>query len=265
MDFAADIFGHINELPPDIFADLLLSLFKETDAAAIGKCLNRINEVIRQIHTGSSLIGEMDSPRFTADLKDKTRDIMAEIDPVLMVKARNALIDGRETVVAALVDTAEEHPDLLNLWLNHLAVKRNSDIRLLKKKLEVFETLPEDDALSALSHGLSSWNAYDLAGVVNTLSRILNRVARYNPDLVRSLVAEFVNSLDRYELEESIDYMCRDLAPVIRPVFRMVAPPLVRELYGFFTPAEDDDGCDDAMAESLDLLRLLIVKEDKSS
>jgi hypothetical protein len=83
----ADLFEHINALPPDIFTDLLLSLLKEADAAAIGQCLNRINEAIRQIHTGSSLIGEMDAPRFTADLKDKIRDILAEIDPTQIGRA----------------------------------------------------------------------------------------------------------------------------------------------------------------------------------
>ncbi|MBU1170977.1 MAG: hypothetical protein KKD44_15575 [Proteobacteria bacterium] len=258
------LLGHITALPPDIFTDLLLSLFKQVDETVIGQGLNNANEVIRQIHTGSTLIGDMDAPRFTTDLKDKLRKIMAQIDPGLAIKARGALIDGRETLISALIDMAEDHPDVLNLWLKQLSVKRNSNIRLLKRKISVMETLPNDDVVEALSAGLSSWNAYDLAEVVNALSRMINRIHHFNPGVIQALVTEFVNSLDLYELEESMGWLSRDLGQAVRPVFRMVAPSIVREICGFFTPGEDDDGYDEAMNQTRDLLSRLIQKKENS-
>lgn len=259
------LLGHFNAMPPDVFTDLLLGMAKQLDAKALGRIFTRVNEVIRQLHTGSTLIGEMDAPQFTSDLKEKIRDFMGEIDPALTIKARNALIDGRETVINVLIESAEERPELLNLWLGQLTAKRNSDIRLFKRKVQVLETLPEEDAVAAISSGISSWNAYDLAETVNTISRMMNRIHAVNPGVIESLVTEFVNTLDRHELEESMDWVCRDLGKAIRPVFRMTAPFVVRELCGFFEPGEDDDGYDESMDQTRKHLRsLLFPKEDKS-
>lgn len=253
----------LNALPPDILTDLFLTLLRQVDATTIGQSVNCINEAIRQVHTGSTLIGEMDAPRFTTDLREKIRTVVSQIDPVLAIKARSALIDGRETLISVLIDTAQEHPDYLNLWLQQLAAKRNSNIRLLKQKLGVFETLPEEDADEALSAGLSSWNAYDLAEMVNSVGRTLNRISRVKPDLFPDLVSEFVNTVDPCELEETLERFSRDLGQVIRPVFRMAAPAIIRELCGFFEPGEEDDGYDEAMADAKRRLRETILGKER--
>lgn len=258
-----DLLGHVNTLPPDVFSDLLLSIYRQVDAALIGQSLNRANEAIRQLHTGSTLIGEMDAPRFSTDLRDKLRQIAARIDPALAVKARGALIDGRETVIRSLIETAQERPELLNLWLQQLAVGRNADIRLLKRKIEVIENLPADEAVEALSAGLSSWNAYDLAETVNSLGRLANRIGRLNPEVFKALVTEFVNTLDLYALEEGLAWLSRDLGRAIRPAFRRLAPPLIRELCAFFEPDEEDDGCDEAMQETRERLRRLLTGKER--
>jgi hypothetical protein len=265
LSLADQMLAQFNNMPADIFTDLLLSIARQLDAKAAGRITNRINEVIRQLHTGSTLIGEMDAPQFTSDLKEKIQDFMAEIDPALTIKARNALIDGRETVIGVLVEAAEARPELLNLWLGQLTAKRNSDIRIFKRKIQVLETLPEEEAITALSSGLSSWNAYDLAQTVNAISRMMNRINAFKPGVIEALVTEFVNTLDRYELEESLDWLFRDLGKAARPLFRMSAPFLVRELEGFFEPGEEDDGYDDAMDQSRERLRsLLLSKEEKN-
>lgn len=265
LSLANQLLAQFNAMPADIFTDLLLSLLKPIDAASIGKIFTRLNEVVRQLHTGSTLIGEMDAPQFTSDLREKIRDFMAEIDPALTIKARNALIDGRETVIGVLIEAAESRPELLNLWLSQLAAKRNSDIRLFKRKIQVLETLPEEEAVTALSAALSNWNAYDLSQTVNAIARMLNRINAFKPDVIEALVTEFVNTLDRYEIEESLDWIFRDLGRAARPIFRMTAPLIVRELEGFFQPGEEDDGYDDAMDQMRERLRsLLLSKEDKN-
>ncbi len=261
--FLESILAGVNDLPPDILTDLLLTLLGQVDEAAVGRGISRINEVIRQLHTGSTLIGEMDAPRFSADLRAKIQAVVAEIDPALAMKARSALIDGRETLIRHLIDTAGDHPDYLNLWLQQLTLKRNADIRILRHKLQTFENLPEEEALSALSAGLSNWNAYDLAEMVNAVGRTLNRIHHVTPDLFPALVSEFVNSLDLYELEETLDNYSGDLAEVIRPLFRVAAPPIIREVCRFFEPGEEDDGCDAAMEAARVSLRQWLLKEEK--
>jgi len=257
------VLGHVNAMPPDILTDLVLGLFRGIDAKTTGRIIHRINEAIRQIHTGSTLVGEMDAPQFTMELREKIRDFIGEIDPLLALKARNALIDGRETVLSELIAALEDRPELLNLWLSHLASARNADIRLFKRKIQVIETLPEEDAVSALAAGLSSWNAYDLADTVNAVSRMVNRIHRTHPGVLGTLVTEYVNTLDRYELEETLDVACRDIGQAVRPVFRMAAPYLVREFCGFFEPGEDDDGYDEAMdAARRHLAGLFTIREE---
>jgi len=258
-----DLLGHVNSLPPDIFTDLLLSIYRRVDAALIGQSVNRANEVIRQIHTGSTLIGDLDAPRFSSDLSEKLREIAAQIDPALAIKARDALIDSRETLRRILIDTAQERPELLNLWLKQLTVGRNAEIRLFKRKIEVLETLPADDAVEALSAGLSSWNAYDLAETVNSLARLANRIGRLTPGVFKALVTEFVNTLDLDELDESLAGLAPDLGRTVRPVFRRLAPPLIGELCAFFEPGEEDDGRDDAMHAARERLHRLLRGEEQ--
>jgi hypothetical protein len=259
-----DLLEQVNGLPPDIFTDLLLSICREVDAAAIGRSLNRFNEVIRQVHTGSTLIGEMDAPRFSTDLRGKLRQAADQIDPALAAKAREALIDGRETVIRLLVETTQERPELLNLWLRQLAARRNAKIRLFKRKIEVIENLPADDAIEALSAGLSSWNAYDLAETVNSLARLANRIDRLKPGVFSSLVTEFIDTLDLYELEESLDRLGHDLGQAIRPAFRRLAPPLIHRLCDLFEPGGEADGCDEALDEARRRLRRLLPGEEQT-
>jgi hypothetical protein len=259
------ILNHLNNLPVDIFADLLLTMLEEIDAGTVGKIFLRVNEVIRQAQTGSTLIGEVDAPKFTVNIKDKISDFLDEIDPALTIKARNALIDGRETVISSIIDALEERPEHLNLWLGQLAAKRNSEIRLFKRKIQVIESLPEEEATAALSAGLSSWNAYDLADAVNTICRMMNRMHVINPGIIKGLVTEFVNTIDRYELEDTLDWAVKDIGTAIRPVFRASAPFIIRELIGFFEEGEFDDGYDEAMAKAKeDLGRFLGLKGEKS-
>jgi len=261
--FMADITERFNTLSPDMLADILLTFFRELDGNTLGKLLNNVTEVIRQIHTGSALVGESGAPRFTMDLSGKTREVLEKTDPKLFIKARNALIDGKETLIKTFMDIAAENPEFLVHQLNHLSVNRNSKTRILKQKIELLEDLPEDVSIDALEKGLANWTTYDLADIVNSLSRIANTLHHSKPEVLTSLLSEFVGSLDLYEIEESLRWLAKDMGQVVRPLARTVTPIIIKEFCGFFTP--EDDGQDEALQESLEMLRGIILKEEERS
>lgn len=261
--FFADITDKFTKLSPDMLADILLSFFREIDENTVGNCLNNLTEIVRQIHTGSALVGESGAPRFSMDLSEKTREVMGEIDPELFMKARNALIDGRETLIKTGMDIAAENPDFLVQQLNHLSVLRNSKARILKHKMDVMEDLSEEESVEALEKGLTAWTTYDLAEIINTISRMANRLHQHKPDVLISLVSEFTGSLDLDEIEETLGWLSTDMSKAVRPLARTVVPVVIKEFCGFFTP--EDDGRDEAIQDARDTLRRFLLNGEAVS
>jgi hypothetical protein len=91
---------------------------------------------------------------------------------------------------------------------------------------------------------------------------MINRIHGFKKSVIKTLVTEYVNSLDSYELEESLSWIIKDLGEAVRPVFRMAAPHVIREVCGFFNPGESDDGYDEAMIKARDLLRQFILNKE---
>ena len=48
--------NRLNQLPPDLIADIALVLLKEVDGAVLAGLINETMEVARKFHTGSALI-----------------------------------------------------------------------------------------------------------------------------------------------------------------------------------------------------------------
>jgi hypothetical protein len=261
--FLADMAKRFNTISPDMLADILLSFFRELDGDRTGDLLNHVTEIIRQVHTGSALVGESGAPRFTMDFSSKTRTVLEKTDPVLFIKAGNALIDGRETIRKIFMDIAAENPEFLVQQLKHLAVRRNARYRMLKRKIVHIEDLPEDVCLEALGNGLTAMNTYDIADIINSLSRMANTLHHHKPEVLVSLVREFTGSLDLYEIEETARWMAAEAGQSLRPLARTLFPVIVKEFCGFFTP--EDDGQDQAIQEARDMLRGFLLKEEEKS
>jgi hypothetical protein len=258
--FTEDLLKRFADLPPDVLSDILLTFFKEIDGITLGRLVDRVTEIIRLVHTGSSLIGDAGTPQFTADLREKLRVAAAEIDPALLFKASNALIDGREAVLKTACDVAGENPELLKLRLKHLSAQKNSNIRLMKHRLESLEALPEEEVAQALADGLSGWNGYDLAETMNLAAQTANTLKATNPDVVEQVLGEFFGSLDLQDVEETVAWLAADIGRAARPLVRVAAPILIKEVLGCLTP--EDDGNDEPIAEALTMLcRTITGKE----
>ncbi|MFZ5571318.1 MAG: hypothetical protein ACOZF0_12995 [Thermodesulfobacteriota bacterium] len=259
----AEMTKRFNALSPDMLADILLSFFRELDGDKAGDLLNNLAEIVRQIHTGSALVGESGAPRFTMDLSGKTRAVLKNADPALFIKARNALIDGKETIAKVFMDVAAENPEFLVQQLRHIAVRQNSKSRLVKRKIELVEDLPEEVTIQALETGLASWATYDLADILNSLCRMANTLYDGRPEVLVSKLREFTGALDLYEIEKTVGWFAAEIGHSFRPLARTVFPVLVQEFCDFFTP--EDDGQDQEIQEARKRLRNFVLNEEERS
>jgi len=229
--YLQDLIKRFNDLPADILTDLLISFFKDLDEKAAGRLLDNMAELIRQVHTGSALIGDGGSPQFSVELGQKFRAALDGVDMERFFKAANALVDGHEAIISQLYEAAGRDRNFIPSVLTHKMNKTNSKVRLARQRLELLEGLDQEEAASALAGWLAEWDAYDFAEWINSVCTMANLLHEHKPDAVRHGVTEFVNTLDLYEIQESVEWFSRDLADTLHPLIRTLAPVVVKDIF----------------------------------
>ncbi len=267
--FLEDFIKRFNDLPADILADILISFFKETDGKTMGRFLNNLTEMIRQVHTGSALIGEAGTPQFSTELLKKTREIFDEIDPVVLTKAIRAIMDGKEVLLKTFQTIASENPEFFLSSLETLSDGKNSKIRVLKHKFELMEEFDEEEAAKAISAGISKLNTYEFAELVNSACTLFNTINEHSPLELEKLAEEFTSAIDTDELFICLSSITTDtmkgFRPIIRPIIRSVGPLLIKEVIGSLTAEDDgaeDDGNDELIDEAREMLRNFIMGKE---
>jgi len=220
-----------------------------------------LTQFISSAGTGSALIGEAGVPQFSTELLRKSKIMIEKIDPVVMMKAGRAVLDGKEVLQKTFQQIAGETTELLTGSLENLSAQKNSKIRLFKHKLETIEDLSEEDAAKALTTGISKWNGYDFAEVVNATSTLLNSLNEHSPDVLKKSIDEFTATLDIDEISESVSWISGDVGSSLKPFIRATAPVLIKEIIGCLSP--DCDENDDQIDEAREMLRQFITGREK--
>jgi len=235
-----DLIYRFTLLPADILTDILISLLKELDDKTIGACINNVNALIRQVHTGSALIGEPGAPKFSSDLLEKLTTIQREINNELLLKSGNALIDGKEVIQKTFNALLNNDQEFLKVHLHHLILSYNSKITVLKEKIEIIDELNEDDSES-LASIISEINVSDLAEIINTFFIILNTLQDHSPQMIQKIIFEFTNTLDLNEIESSLKTIMLDNSTSIGPLVRTMFPIIVDSLIDCLSAENDDN------------------------
>lgn len=258
--YGEDLLKRFNALPADILADLMISFFKETDGATAGKLLNNLAEFIRQVHTGSALTGSGGMPQFSVELTRKARAIFEEVDTALLFKAANALVDGQEALIASFYAAAGEDPEFPACALRHRVARANVKSRLFRQKVGLLENMDEKEAAAAISAGLSEWNAYDFAELINAACAAANTLQQNSPDVLKHIASEFVNTLDLYEVEETVTWLSRDLTQAFQPVLQTMLPVIIKDVIHCMETDNGDNG--EEITEMRRQLRRFIMNEE---
>ena len=250
----------LNDVPPDLLADIAISLFEEIDGPALAHTLDELAEIDRKIHTGSALLGEPGAPRLPKVLSTKIKEIVEQIDQTALWKARLSLAETRADFDQALFEALNENPDLFALNLVKGWELKNIRHRTRNQQLSFWENLDDEELGESLSRGQAAYDVQEAAEVVNNLLRILNRLGDQKPEVEADLVRGFLTALDSDELAEAARRIFSGPGEEVRPLARVVAPGLVELVCNALAP-EDDEFEEDA-ARARQALRSLFMAEE---
>jgi len=252
--------GKLNNLPPDLLADVTLSFLQEIDGDAVGGLVNELAEVVRKLTTGSALIGEPGAPQLPKVLSAKLDEIVGQTDPVALFKARVGLAQIKDESSQALSDAIRKNPEYVRLNMMGSAQIFNTRIRSINRNLSMWEET-DDDALSGfMVQQLSSYDVQEVAEVFNNTLRIAGRVWDKAPEACIEFIRQAADAIDPDEVADTVKRVLEDAGEELKPAARTIVPGLVNWVCDVLQP-EDDDYEDDA-AKARKALRSLLVAEE---
>jgi hypothetical protein len=254
---AKETLAPINKLAPDLLGDVVFSLIDDIDGKNIGMLINELSELVRKIHTGSTLIGEPGNPQLPNTLTRLTRDAMSTVDISLLLKAKKLLAELHELSLKAFIDQLEENPDLSReLFHDHFL----SVVALIKNwslKADAFERLfSEEEIAREFARGMGEIDAQEAAGTISSLCGIVNRVRAITPGVIRNTLSQTINAIDAKEAGETVRWFTADVVESLKPVASEVLPPIIRGIADLLKPDPGNDS--EEMQEALAYLKNVI-------
>jgi hypothetical protein len=225
------------DIGPDLLADIILSTIKGIDGKDTAQLANTVMEITRRLHTGSLLLGKGGRPLFQIYLTDHLKDCFHEIDPELVRKMRIILAEDREAVAAAVSEALTDNPRILSAYLSSIGSVKNSAIRARSRTLRTVEEIGEEGLQAAISETMSDLDTYEIAELVNTACRVLNRIHDVKPDIVRTLVSGVADSMNHEDMEKTARWLIPDLVEATKPLAAAVMPVLIQGLTEMLRPA----------------------------
>ncbi len=226
---AKESLAPINRLAPDLLADVVFSLVDDIDGKNIGMLINELGELVRKIHTGSTLLGEPGKPQLPNTLNRLTLEAMSTIDINLLLKSRKLLAEIKEVSLKAFIGQLEQSPELSSEFFQDHFLSIVAFIRNWSRKADAFERLfSEEEIAREFAKGMGEIDAQEVAGTISMLCGIVNRVRAVTPGVIRNTLSQTINAMDAEEAGETVRWLTEDVVESLKPVASEVLPPIIR-------------------------------------
>jgi hypothetical protein len=174
----------------------------------------------------------------------------------------DAVRDGRDSINKVWVGLLSDHPDLVVEMLKRYPSALNAGISGMNRKVALVEALPEEEAAEVAEKGISALDVSDLADTINMLCMTANGIRKQKPDVVASMISRFANSVDLFELEDTLKWLAKDVLDGLKPVGRLIAPQIVVMLSEWLAPDENDNGYDEETEKALKALQARLLNRE---
>ncbi|MBP7739015.1 MAG: hypothetical protein KA369_23795 [Spirochaetes bacterium] len=255
--------GPINEMPPDLLADVILSLVRDIDGKSIGMAVNQAFELVRKIHTGSALIGDKASHAVPAAVSRLAIDTLGEIDVSLLIKSQGMLRELRDLVRISVIQVLEDNPAIAADFFQSHFRSLVSWVRAWSQKAETFQRVFSDgDIAREFARGMGDLDAQEMAAALSAVCGLFNQVRQLSPGTIKSFLSQFFSALDERVLAETARWLVDDVVQSMKPVAPEIMPPVINGLAELIAP---DGEMSDEMKEACDRLRGLFSKGEVSA
>ncbi len=254
----------INQLPPDLAADVLSELLRELDAEHVGKLANEVLELLRKLSTGSELISKPGNSKLVQDASGLFERMLAEMDVTLLVKVRGLLREQGERLEQLLDEQMETHPELLQEEIEARFKRQSIGARRMARRIDSLERCFSDDELAQqIQQGMDGIDPQQAADTLNRAMSLLNRMRERQPELLNETLGQFVNALDPMELAELLRTLGEEFNRAIEPLAADLLPPLVHTLAQSIRQAKERENGE--LTEALDQLRRALATTEEAA
>jgi len=219
-------------LTPEMLIKSLLhmadKIFEAKDIAAF---VNSVAELVRKVHTGSSILSESGRSMIEVMVNRKLNDILQEVDPEVLRKAAIGLFETFEALSSAIMMALTNNSSFLGELLPALSSIQNSRIRRTGKKIDLMEQFldTEENANSALKE-FAEVDTQEIGEILNSLFRIINRINDLYPGMAVMSISSVLSVIDRDELNITAQWLIPEMVEFIRPAADVVMPALINGL-----------------------------------
>lgn len=246
----------LDNLGPDLTADILLSIVRELNGKEIGKLTNNVSELLRRMHTGSLLLSRGGKSLFEIYLTNLLKDAVSEIDPEIFTKARIALAEDGESIAKALAEVMSENEKMLFASVAAYSALENPKIRAQAIKMNLYENADPGKFIEVAASGISDLDTQVMAENFNAALRIINNIHEAKPELFTTLLRGFADSVDEDELQKTAQWF----VPEIVGTFKTLAPAAMPSLINGFCDMVKADQSEEAR-KAIENLRSVILAD----
>lgn len=250
----------LEEIPPDLLTDIVISMAREIDVSMIVGQINAVAEIGRKLHTGSALLGDAGAPQLPKLFSEKLQEIVTGTDPALFWKARTAIAEIKASFDQALADAVHQNPDHLKQAMLNRPERINIRRQQMNRKLLQFEELDDREFTAVWTESLAAYDAQETAEVLNNFLKTINRLWDQNPETLLDLLSRFSSAIDDDVLAETAQHFFDEAGGSFRPVARSVVPGLVTWVCHILKP--EDDAFEEDALRAREALRSLLMPEE---
>lgn len=250
----------LNELSPDLLTDVICELARDIDGPAASRLAGELSEVARKIHTGSALLGDADNPWLYKLFSEKLNEIIENIDPTAVWKARIMIHELKDQFDRAFFEATAENDAFLRQAFAKKPGISNIRLRSLNRRLEFLDALDDETVSELMAQSLAEYDIQGAAEAFNRLLGLINRLYDSQPEAGAAVIRQFTDAVDLDELADAARSLLEDAGDGLKPAARAVVPNLVCWVCEVLKP-EDDEFEDEAARAREALADLLTTVE----